>query len=144
MHPLRKQRVTWIIVIAILVAAAVALALYALRQNIDLFFTPQQIAAGQAPKNHPIRVGGWVVKGSIYHEQQQLAVTFVITDHYKTLPVSYQGILPDLFREGQAVVVEGQLNEHGQLVASQVLAKHDENYTPPQLKDESKTAEAKR
>jgi cytochrome c-type biogenesis protein CcmE len=131
MHPIRRQRLTWILVIAVLLCCALALALYALRQNIDLFFTPQQL--NTAPKNRPIRVGGWVVTGSVHHQLTQLNVDFIITDHHKNLTVFYQGILPDLFREGQAVVVEGQLNPQGQLMATQVLAKHDENYTPPQL-----------
>ncbi len=133
MHNLRRQRLIWITIIAVLLSSALALALYALRQNIDLFFTPQQVVAGQAPHNHSIRIGGWVVKGSVKHQAKQLSVSFMITDHHKNLEAIYNGILPDLFREGQAVVVEGRLNEQGQLLATQVLAKHDENYTPPQV-----------
>jgi cytochrome c-type biogenesis protein CcmE len=133
MHPIRRQRLMWILVIAVLISSALTLALYALRKNIDLFFTPQQITSGFAPKNHPIRVGGWVVKDSIHHQNKALNVSFIVTDHHKNLSVYYSGILPDLFREGQAVVVEGQLNQQGQLIATQVLAKHDENYTPPQV-----------
>jgi cytochrome c-type biogenesis protein CcmE len=131
MHSLRKKRFIWILVILVLISAATALALYALKQNIDLFFTPKQIFAGQAPHQHEIRVGGWVVPGSIHHASDQLTVSFQITDHSKTLQIRYHGILPDLFREGQAVVVEGQLDAHNTLLATQVLAKHDENYTPP-------------
>ncbi|MCD6048308.1 MAG: cytochrome biosis protein CcmE [Gammaproteobacteria bacterium] len=134
MHTLRKRRLIWIMVMLVLVGLAAALALYALRQNIDLFFVPKQIVAGEAPKNHPIRVGGWVEKGSVHHSNNSLQVSFVITDHASNLSVIYNGILPDLFREGQAVVVEGQLNPQNVLVATQVLAKHDENYTPPQIK----------
>jgi cytochrome c-type biogenesis protein CcmE len=134
MHTLRKRRLIWIIVMLVLVGLAAALALYALRQNIDLFFVPKQIAAGEAPRNHPIRVGGWVEKGSVHHDNNSLQVSFVMTDHVGNLLVTYNGILPDLFREGQAVVVEGQLASQNVLVATQVLAKHDENYTPPQIK----------
>lgn len=133
MHPIRKRRLIWALIIVFLLASAMALALYALRQNIDLFFTPRQIVAGQAPRNQVIRVGGWVVADSVHHDEGKLLVTFSITDHQKALNVSYNGILPDLFREGQAVVVEGKLNDAGLFIATQVLAKHDENYTPPQL-----------
>ena len=105
MHPIRRRRLIWITLIALLLAGAVALALYALRQNIDLFFTPKQIASGQAPVHQTIRVGGWVVKDSVHHQPHQLQVTFALTDHQKILQVRYNGILPDLFREGQAVVV---------------------------------------
>lgn len=134
MHSLRQRRIIWIIVILMLVGSAAGLALYALRQNIDLFFVPKQIAAGEAPHDHTIRVGGWVVPGSIHHQENQLQVDFLITDHTKKLAIRYNGILPDLFREGQAVVVEGQLDPNNTLMATQVLAKHDENYTPPQVR----------
>lgn len=133
MHPLRKQRLIWIVLITFLLGAAVALALYALRQNIDLFFTPTQLAGQHLAKNQSIRVGGWVVQGSVVHKTKRLSVQFVITDHKKNVMVYYDGILPDLFREGQAVVVDGVLNPQGVLLAREVLAKHDENYTPPLL-----------
>jgi len=133
MHPLRKQRLIWIVVITILLGSAAALALYALRQNIDLFFTPSQLASQHLQRNQSIRVGGWVVKGSVAHKTKQFSLQFVITDHQKNLMVYYDGILPDLFREGQAVVVDGTVNPQGVLLAREVLAKHDENYTPPLL-----------
>lgn len=133
MHPVRKQRLIWIAVIALFLTAAVALALYALRQNIDLFFTPKQLASAHLTNTQSIRVGGWVVKGSVLHISNPPAVRFAITDHEKNIMVYYDGILPDLFREGQAVVVEGTLDTRGIFLAREVLAKHDENYTPPIL-----------
>lgn len=117
-----------------ILAVASALVLYALRQNISLFYTPTQVATGQAPVNHPIRVGGMVEKGSIIRAAQGLEVQFKITDFEKTITVTYQGILPDLFREGQGIVAEGQLTDTHLFRASQVLAKHDANYMPPEVK----------
>ena len=134
MHPIRKQRLIWIAVITLCISAAVALALYALRQNIDLFFTPSQLVRQPIPNTQSIRVGGWVVEHSVLHVANPPGVGFAITDHEKTLRVYYDGILPDLFREGQAVVVEGTLDARGVFLAREVLAKHDENYTPPALR----------
>lgn len=133
-HPIRKQRLIWIAVIALFLAAAVALALYALRQNIDLFFTPKQLTSAHLTPNQSIRVGGWVVEGSVSHITNPPAVRFAITDHEKNITIYYDGILPDLFREGQAVVVAGTLDTRGIFLAREVLAKHDENYTPPVLR----------
>ena len=138
MHPIRKKRLIWIAIIVALAAAAASLALFALRQNINLFFTPQQIVGGQAPQDKPIRVGGWVVAHSVQHDPHDLHVHFLITDHVANLAIAYDGVLPDLFREGQAVVVEGELNKNNLLQATEVLAKHDENYTPPPLRDIAK------
>jgi cytochrome c-type biogenesis protein CcmE len=90
--------------------------------------------AGLAPHDRPFRAGGWVVEGSVHHQAATLDTTFQMTDHFKTMQVNYHGILPDLFREGQAVVVDGQLDSQNRFIASQVLAKHDENYTPPPLR----------
>ncbi len=135
MHPLRKKRLIWILIIVVLLSGATALALFALRQNINLFFTPIQVIKNEAPLNHPIRLGGWVVPGSIHHHNDTLNVSFLLTDHKASCEVIYEGILPDLFREGQAIVAEGSLNAEHQLIATEVLAKHDENYTPPPLKD---------
>jgi cytochrome c-type biogenesis protein CcmE len=117
-----------------ILAVASALVLYALRQNISLFYTPTQVATGQAPVNHSIRVGGMVEKGSIVRADQGLEVQFKITDFEQTITVTYQGILPDLFREGQGIVAEGYLTDNHLFRASQVLAKHDANYMPPEVK----------
>ena len=115
-------------------AIASSLVLYALRQNISLFYTPAEVAMGQAPVNHTIRVGGMVEKGSIRRAKEGLEVQFRITDFEKTITVTYKGILPDLFRDGQGIVAEGLLTDNLTFRASQVLAKHDANYMPPEVK----------
>ncbi|MCL9683442.1 cytochrome c maturation protein CcmE [Legionella maioricensis] len=134
MVPVRRRKILMLLFIMSILAIASALVLYALRQNISLFYTPTQVAAGQAPLNHSIRVGGMVEKGSIIRAAQGLGVQFKITDFEKTITVTYQGILPDLFREGQGIVAEGQLTDNHLFRASQVLAKHDANYMPPEVK----------
>jgi cytochrome c-type biogenesis protein CcmE len=116
-------------------AIAVALTTYALRQNINLFYPPAEVAAGLAPQGTPIRVGGMVVEGSVQRSEDSLAVRFAVTDYQATVPVVYEGILPDLFDEGQGAVAAGVLGADGVLVASEVLAKHDENYMPPEVAD---------
>lgn len=134
MHPIRRRKMM-VIVISILVAGlVVGLVLYALRQNISLFYTPTEVATGVAPINHPIRLGGLVVEGSI-QRSDDLRVRFQITDNHETIAVVYQGILPDLFREGKGVVVQGMWSGNQAFQASSVLAKHDENYMPPEVKD---------
>lgn len=134
MHPVRRRKMM-VIVISILVAGlVVGLVLYALRQNISLFYTPTEVATGVAPLNHPIRLGGLVVEGSI-QRSDDLRVRFQITDNHETIAVVYQGILPDLFREGKGVVVQGMWRGNQAFQASSVLAKHDENYMPPEVKD---------
>lgn len=130
----RKRKIGMLIFIMSILAVASALVLYALRQNISLFYTPTQVAAGEAPLNHPIRVGGMVEKGSIIRDVKGLGVQFKITDYEKTITVVYQGILPDLFREEQGIVAEGQITDKQNFRASQVLAKHDANYMPPEVK----------
>jgi len=114
--------------------AAVAVAAYfvlnAFNSSLVFFFTPSQIAAGEAPHNRTFRVGGMVKEGSV--KRDNLTVSFIVTDSAKEVPVSYTGILPDLFREGKGVVAQGQLNDAGQFGATEVLAKHDENYMPPE------------
>tara|TARA_R110000868_G_scaffold144960_5_gene364570 strand:- start:6155 stop:6592 length:438 start_codon:yes stop_codon:yes gene_type:complete len=134
MHPTRKRRLYVILLIVIGIAIAASLVLYALRQNIDLFYTPSQVAEGQAPTNHQFRLGGLVEKGSVKRRKQGLTIYFTLTDTAKTVRVKYIGILPDLFREGQGIVATGKLNRKGVFVASQILAKHDENYEPPDVK----------
>ena len=135
MNAVRKQRL--ILVISILVGLAIACGLmfYALRQNINLFFTPQQVMAGEAPLDTQMRVGGLVEVGSVVRGQETLDVQFVLTDGKGRLTVHYQGILPDLFREGQGIVANGTLISTNRFEAEEVLAKHDETYMPPEVQD---------
>ena len=109
---------------------ATALVLNAFQSNLVFFFTPSQIAAGEAPKDRTFRIGGMVKEGSV--KRQDLTVKFVVTDTARETPVTYTGILPDLFRETKGVVAQGRLDANGLFVASEVLAKHDENYMPPE------------
>ena len=132
MNPKRKQRLFIILGMVSGLGIAVGLVMYALSQNINLFFTPTQIVKGEAPPAQMIRVGGMVADGTVDRDPQSLKVAFEVTDFDHNVRVSYEGILPDLFREGQGVVVQGRINE-GQFVASEVLAKHDENYMPPEV-----------
>jgi cytochrome c-type biogenesis protein CcmE len=113
------------------VGIAGALALTAFRENVMFFFDPSQIAAGAAPPNQRFRLGGMVTKGSVRREPGSLEVHFVVTDFKHEVPVSYTGVLPDLFREGQGVIAHGHMNSRGTFVADEVLAKHDEKYMPP-------------
>ncbi len=131
--PKRKQRLFVILGLVALTAIAVGLTLYALRSNINLFFSPVQIAAGDAPFERQIRAGGMVKEGTVARDPESLDVAFVVTDYVDDLEVRYSGILPDLFREGQGVVVVGELQQDGTLRADQVLARHDENYMPPEV-----------
>lgn len=114
------------------------LVLYAMRQNISLFYTPSQVSEGQAPQNIAIRIGGMVKKGSIHRDASGQHIYFDITDFKHHLHVQYDGILPDLFREGQGVVVDGRLTADNQLLASDVLAKHDARYMPPAVREIAK------
>lgn len=133
MHPVRKKRLSIILLILAGVGIAVALALAALSQNINLFYTPSEIAEGEAPIDTRIRAGGIVVDGSVVRSQTDLNVAFDLTDGYKEMTVTFNGILPDLFREGQGIVALGRLNADRVLVADEVLAKHDEQYMPPEV-----------
>ncbi|MEH6649178.1 MAG: cytochrome c maturation protein CcmE [Motiliproteus sp.] len=135
MTPKRKKRMAFVIAIVVGVSAAVGLSMYALSQNINLFFSPTQIAAGDAPVGQRIRAGGMVVDGSVKRDQETLKVRFGLTDHESNVVVEYNGILPDLFREGQGIVAQGAMNEQGIFIASEVLAKHDENYMPPEVQE---------
>jgi cytochrome c-type biogenesis protein CcmE len=114
------------------VGVAAALVLNALNSNIALYVTPSEVAAGKAPKDQAFRIGGMVRDGSL--RRDNLTVHFVVTDMARDIPVSYTGILPDLFKEGKGAVVQGRLDAAGNFVASEVLAKHDENYMPPEAK----------
>jgi cytochrome c-type biogenesis protein CcmE len=132
-NPVRKKRLY--IVLAILAGAgiAVALALSALQQNINLFYSPTQIANGEAPQDTRIRAGGLVQEGSVKRSDDSLDTNFVVTDGVKNVTIRYSGILPDLFREGQGIVAMGKLNADGVLIPDEVLPKHDENYMPPEV-----------
>ena len=135
MHPVRKQRLYLVLFVVLFSSAAIGLVVYALRGNINLFFPPAEIAAGNAPVGQPIRVGGMVVEGSVQRSDDSLRVNFELTKFQATVPVAYEGILPDLFGEGQGAVASGVLGADGVLQASEVLAKHDENYMPPEVAD---------
>lgn len=133
MRPVRKKRLQLVIFLVIGAAIVIGLVLFALRQNINLFFTPKQIVAGEAPIGQQIRAGGLVVDGSVERATDSLYVEFVITDTVDQVRVAYDGILPDLFREGQGIIAIGRLDETGIVQASEVLAKHDENYMSPEI-----------
>lgn len=133
MHPLRRQRLWVVLSIVLFSSAAVGLALYALRGNIDLFYPPAAVAAGAAPLDTSIRVGGMVVDGSLRRATDSLQLRFTVTDYQASVEVVYEGILPDLFAEGEGVVASGRLGADGVLRADQVLAKHDEDYMPPEV-----------
>lgn len=135
MHPIRKQRLQIVLLIVIASSAAVGLVAYMLGQNANYFFTPSQVLQGEAPDNVTIRAGGMVVKGSIERSTNSLDVSFLVSDGMANLKVSYSGILPDLFAEDEAAIATGKLDKNNVLQATQVLAKHDENYTPPEVAD---------
>ncbi|WP_100379169.1 cytochrome c maturation protein CcmE [Polynucleobacter brandtiae] len=128
----RHKRFAIIIGGLIAVVLAAVLILNALNSNIALFVTPSEVAAGKAPQGQAFRIGGMVKEQSV--KRDGLTVHFVITDMVKDIPVAYTGILPDLFKEGKGAVAQGRLDANGQFVASEVLAKHDENYMPPEAK----------
>ena len=133
MHPVRKQRLYLVLFVVLFSSAAAGLVMYALSGNINLFYPPADVAEGKAPVGQPIRVGGMVVANSVQRSDDSLAVSFELTDFKDSVKVVYEGILPDLFGEGQGAVAAGRLNGDGVLVASEVLAKHDENYMPPEV-----------
>ena len=119
---------------------AAALVLNAFQSNLVFFFTPTQVASNEAPRDRSFRIGGLVEAGSVARERDGLTVKFRVTDTARTIPVVYVGILPDLFREGKGVVAQGRLGADGTFKASEVLAKHDENYMPPEAADALKKA----
>jgi cytochrome c-type biogenesis protein CcmE len=133
MHPVRKQRLYLVLFVVAFSSAAIGLMLYSLSGNINLFYPPAEVAAGNAPVGQSMRIGGMVVEGSIRRSDDSLRTDFELTDYQATVPVIYVGILPDLFDEGQGAVAAGQLNAEGVFIASEVLAKHDENYMPPEV-----------
>lgn len=145
MNPRRKSRLSVVLFVLLGVTIATGLVLYALRQNIDLFYTPSEVINGknddktQKPEvGQRIRVGGMVVEGTVERDPKTLKVKFDLNDIGPSITVEYKGILPDLFREGQGVVAQGVLKAPTLLEASEVLAKHDENYVPPELGDKMK------
>ncbi|MBC09286.1 MAG: cytochrome c maturation protein CcmE [Gammaproteobacteria bacterium] len=136
MKPHRRQRLAVILFILSAVGGGVTFMLLALNENINLFYSTEQILSGAAPKNKLIRAGGMVLEGSVERSVTSLEVRFLISDmRGHSVPIIYTGILPDLFREGQGVITKGMLEDSGNFVASEVLAKHDENYMPPELAD---------
>ena len=134
MNTIRKRKLLTVSFFVFLLAMVALLVLYALRQNINLFYTPSQIVLGKAPGNHSIRIGGMVVPGSVIRSSHKLWVHFKITDYQQEVNVSYHGVLPTLFREGQGVVAQGELKDNKHFEAQEVLAKHDENYMPKEVK----------
>lgn len=135
MHPVRRRRLQIVLLIVFAASTAVGLIAYALRENINLFYTPSQIAAGEAPRGVQLRAGGMVVEGSVRRAPDSLFVEFEVTDGLAKLKVQHKGILPDLFAENAAAIATGVIDDNRVLQASQVLAKHDENYTPPEVAD---------
>jgi cytochrome c-type biogenesis protein CcmE len=133
MRARRRQRLIFVGVILVGVAIATALVLTAIGENMLYFYSPSQIAAGEAPRSHDVRVGGLVVAGSVERQSNGLDVRFALTDTSSSVPVAYTGILPDLFREGQGIVALGRIGADGVFQAREVLAKHDENYMPPEV-----------
>jgi len=138
----RHKRLAWIGGGLVIIALAAALILNAFRSNMVFFYTPTQVANGEVPKETSFRIGGLVEQGSLQRDQDGLTVHFAVTDLAKSTAVSYQGILPDLFKEGKGVVAQGKLDAEGKFTASEVLAKHDENYMPPEAAEALKRAQA--
>ena len=134
----RQKRMATVAAILVGVGIATAFALKAFNQNLLYYYSPTQVEAGEAPAARSIRVGGLVQSGSVQREPGSLEVQFTLTDFAHTLGVSYTGVLPDLFREGQGVIARGKMGGNGVFVAEEVLAKHDENYMPPEVKDSLK------
>ncbi len=138
MTPARKKRLSLILLMVVGVAVGVGFALNALNENIMFFFSPADIKAGKAPANKDFRVGGMVVEGTVKRPGDGLTVEFDLTDNDSVVTVKYTGILPDLFREGQGIIANGKLDADGEFIAQEVLAKHDENYMPPEVMEAMK------
>ncbi|QAU35478.1 cytochrome c maturation protein CcmE [Janthinobacterium sp. 17J80-10] len=128
----RHKRLALVLAGLALLGIAAALVLSAFQKNLVFFFTPTQVAAGEAPAGRSFRIGGMVEAGSVKRQADGMTVQFMVTDMAKSLPVTYRGILPDLFREGKGVVAQGKIGGNGVFLADEVLAKHDENYMPPE------------
>jgi len=138
----RQKRMAMIVGGLAVLGVCAALVLTAFQENLVFFFTPSQVAANEAPQGRIFRVGGLVEPGSVKRQPDGVSVRFVVTDTAKSIPVVYKGALPDLFREGKGVVTQGRLGADGVFQASEVLAKHDENYMPPEADDAVKKAQA--
>jgi cytochrome c-type biogenesis protein CcmE len=138
MKPIRKKRLYLILLMVGGVAVAAWFGLKAFNENLMYFYSTSDVIDGKAPKDHLFRLGGMVVKGSVQRPGDGMTVKFTLTDMAKQVDVEYTGILPDLFREGQGIVANGKLNEKGLFVAQEVLAKHDENYMPPEVEGSMK------
>ncbi len=143
MNPTRRRRLWLVLAIVAGVSIAVTLTLAALSQNVQHFVSPSDVLDGKAPQKRSFRLGGLVQEGSTQRDPQSLKVRFEVTDRFNKTAVEYEGILPDLFREGQSVVATGELRDDGVFVASEVLAKHDENYMPKEVADAIARAKAK-
>ena len=128
----RHRRFAWIGAGLVALGVAAALVLNAFQSNLVFFFTPSQVMAKEAPQSRPFRIGGLVEQGSLTRDPNSLTVHFRVTDTAQTIPVTYTGLLPDLFKEGKGVVAQGKLGADGSFHATEVLAKHDENYMPPE------------
>jgi cytochrome c-type biogenesis protein CcmE len=135
MKPERKQKLIKLIAVVSVLMVATLLILYALRQNISLFYTPSQVNNGEMPQQSIVRLGGMVEKGSVERANDSLDVLFTLTDFKTKVRVKYHGVLPTLFREGQGIVARGHLAANNTFVAEEVLAKHDANYMPPEVKE---------
>jgi cytochrome c-type biogenesis protein CcmE len=129
----RRKRMLAVAAILVGVGAAAALAMLAFEDNLLYFYNPTQVLAGDAPEGRTFRIGGMVTQGSLARTEGTLEVRFVVTDYRHSIPVRYEGLLPDLFKEGQGVIAHGRMGEAGEFVADEVLAKHDENYMPPEV-----------
>jgi cytochrome c-type biogenesis protein CcmE len=140
MHSLRKQRLQIVVMIIAASAVATGLIIYMLGQNANYFYTPSQVLSGEAPEGTFIRAGGMVVEGSVRRDPNSLAVNFEVTDGSAILGIRYTGILPDLFAENEAAIAAGKLDQNRVLQASEVLAKHDEKYTPPEVAESMNAA----
>ena len=140
MSPKQKQRFIIVSLLVLGLGIGVTLVLMALNENINLFYTPSQVVAGEVPDDEYFRIGGMVTDGSLEKVEGALMVRFKLNDSVKEVQLEYSGILPDLFREGQGIVAEGTLNSEGVFIANQVLAKHDENYMPPEVEHALKTS----
>ena len=140
MKAIRKQRLMLLVFVLCGVGLAIALAMTALQENINLYYSPAQMDSGEAPVDKRIRGGGVVVPGSVVRDSSSLLVTFAITDGEGMAEVRYEGILPDLVKEGQGIVALGRLDQDGVFYAEEVLAKHDENYMPPEVQNAIDTA----
>jgi cytochrome c-type biogenesis protein CcmE len=144
MNPVRRKRLILISIMLAGVGSAVAFALYAFNQNMMFYYSPTEVMNGKAPAHAHIRLGGVVVKGTFKHLPKSIRSQFEVSDGNKSVEVQYDGVLPDLFREGQVILAKGALDKDGMFVADEVLAKHDEKYMPREVVDSlNKAAEAK-